>query len=189
MQTHSVLLMIKKKQRSAKKPREEMEIEAMVDEIDLNECLLGRIEKVEHLGTLVCCSFHFRKRLEPHLGVCERRGCELALYGKRIFDLREGLRCQSKGIRQARAGTMRPALDKPQISLSRHISARPQTIRSLHPGGSKMNDIGQLHPYGTRELGRKLEACPNVNLQNRWRCSRSTVDRIMKAYALRSVGP
>tara|TARA_R110002049_G_C9177600_1_gene563040 strand:- start:22301 stop:22768 length:468 start_codon:yes stop_codon:yes gene_type:complete len=57
-----------------------------------------------------------------------------------------------------------------------------------------MNDRSQLDKYDTQEIARALDAYPtpllaNVDLQNRWHCSRSTVDRIRKAHDLRSDGP
>jgi|AntRauTorckE5430_2_1112549.scaffolds.fasta_scaffold31562_1 hypothetical protein len=57
-----------------------------------------------------------------------------------------------------------------------------------------MNDRSQLKDCDTREIARALYAYPtpqlaNTNLQDRWHCSRSTVDRIRKAHELRSDGP
>lgn len=57
-----------------------------------------------------------------------------------------------------------------------------------------MNDTPQVHHDDTREISRKLEAHPtpllaNADLQKRWHCSRSTVDRIRKAHGLLSDGP
>jgi len=52
----------------------------------------------------------------------------------------------------------------------------------------------ELDGYDTREIARALAAYPtpllaNSELQDRWHCSRSTVDRIRKAHDLRSDGP
>ncbi|MEI4235497.1 hypothetical protein [Roseovarius sp. D22-M7] len=57
-----------------------------------------------------------------------------------------------------------------------------------------MSDTGQAHHYNAREPARKLGAYPtpllaNADLQNRWHCSRSTVDRIRKVYGLRNDVP
>ena len=57
-----------------------------------------------------------------------------------------------------------------------------------------MSKTSQVRHHDTRELARKLAAYPtplfaNVDLQERWHCSRSTVDRIRKAHGLRSDGP
>lgn len=57
-----------------------------------------------------------------------------------------------------------------------------------------MKDTGQEQHYTTSELARMFDACPtpllaNADLQKRWQCSRSTVDRIRKVHGLRSDGP
>lgn len=57
-----------------------------------------------------------------------------------------------------------------------------------------MKDTGQEQHYTTSELARMFDACPtpllaNADLQKRWQCSRSTVDRIRKVHGLTSDGP
>lgn len=57
-----------------------------------------------------------------------------------------------------------------------------------------MSDTEQAHHHDTRELARKLDTCPTplltiTDLQERWNCSRSTVNRIRKRLGLSSDGP
>ena len=57
-----------------------------------------------------------------------------------------------------------------------------------------MTSSNDAEKHDTRELARKFAACPtpqlaNKFLQERWHCSRSTVDRIRRAHGHRSDGP
>jgi hypothetical protein len=57
-----------------------------------------------------------------------------------------------------------------------------------------MNNTDQANNFDTCDLARMLQIYPsplltNIDLQERWHCSRSTVDRTRKARGLRSDGP
>ena len=57
-----------------------------------------------------------------------------------------------------------------------------------------MTSSHEAKGHDTRELARKFATFPtpqlaNTNLQERWHCSRSTVDRIRRAHGHRSDGP